>query len=55
MPGSASVSAEPLVPPAFHDSQVQARPSYYYAVSAIGQNGHESARSVEAEETVPNQ
>jgi len=47
-------SAEPLVPPAFHDTAVQAGHSYRYAVSSIGQNGHESARSDEAGETVPN-
>jgi hypothetical protein len=47
-------SAEPLVPPAFHDTAVQAGHNYRYAVSAISQNGHESARSAEAEETVPN-
>ena len=45
--------AGPLVPPAFHDLQVLAGHTYRYAVSAIGQNGHESARSAEAEETVP--
>jgi hypothetical protein len=44
----------PLVPPAFHDMQVQPGHTYRYAVSAVGQNGHESPRSVEAEETVPN-
>jgi fibronectin type 3 domain-containing protein len=46
--------AGPLVPPAFHDTQVQPGHTYRYAVSAIGQNGHESFRSAEAEETVPN-
>jgi hypothetical protein len=46
--------AEPLRPPAFHDTQLQQGHSYRYAVSAIGQNGHESPRSVEAEESVPN-
>jgi hypothetical protein len=46
--------AAPLVPPAFHDAQVQPGHTYRYAVSAIDQGGHESARSVEAEETVPN-
>jgi len=46
--------AEPLVPPAFRDAQVLAGHIYRYAVSAIGQNGHESARSEEAEESVPN-
>jgi hypothetical protein len=47
-------SAEPLVPPAFHDAQVQPGHTYRYAVSAIGQNGHQSARSAETAETVPN-
>jgi len=46
--------AEPLVPPAFRDMQVLVGRTYRYAVSAIGQNGHESARSEEAEESVPN-
>jgi len=46
--------AQPLVSPAFHDTQVQPGRSYLYAVSAIGQNGHESPRSTEALETVPN-
>ena len=46
--------AVPFVPPAFHDAQVQLGHTYRYAVSAIDQSGHESARSVEAEETVPN-
>jgi len=46
--------AGPLVPPAFHDTQVQSGHSYRYAVSSIDQGGHESARSVETEETVPN-
>jgi hypothetical protein len=46
--------AQPLVPPAFRDGQVEAGHTYSYAVSAIDQGGHESARSVEAEETVPN-
>jgi len=44
----------PLVPPAFRDVQVQPGRTYHYAVSSIGQNGHESARSAETEETVPN-
>jgi hypothetical protein len=46
--------AQPLVGPAFHDTQVQAGHSYTYAVTAIGHNGHESGRSSEADETVPN-
>jgi len=47
-------SAVPLVPPAFRDAQVQPGHTYRYAVSAVAQNGHESARSAEAEESVPN-
>jgi hypothetical protein len=47
--------AGPLVPPDFHDAQVQPGHTYHYAVSAIDQGGHESARSTETEETVPNQ
>ena len=46
--------AEPLVPPDFHDAQVQPGHTYRYAVSSIDQSGHESARSAETEETVPN-
>lgn len=45
--------AQPAVAPAFHDAQVQPGHSYLYAVSAIGQNGHESARSAEAAESMP--
>jgi fibronectin type 3 domain-containing protein len=45
--------SQPVVGPAFHDTQVEAGKSYRYAVSAIDQEGHESARSAEAEETVP--
>jgi hypothetical protein len=41
-----------IVPPAFHDADVQAGHTYDYAVSAVSQSGHESARSAEAEETV---
>lgn len=45
--------AQPVVGPAFHDAPVQAGHTYFYAVTAIGQSGHESARSAEAQETVP--
>ncbi len=48
-------SAEPLVAPAFHDAHVLAGHTYHYAVSAEDQSGHESARSAEAEETVPSE
>ncbi|MGD0799939.1 MAG: fibronectin type III domain-containing protein [Terracidiphilus sp.] len=46
--------AAPLVPPGFHDTQVLPGHSYRYCVTALGQNGHESPRSVETEESVPN-
>jgi hypothetical protein len=45
--------AQPVVGPAFHDTQVQPGHAYTYAVTAIDQLGHESARSAEASETVP--
>ena len=45
--------AQPVAEPAFHDANVQAGHTYAYAVSAMDQEGHESARSAEAEETVP--
>lgn len=45
--------AEPVVGPAFHDAHVEPGRTYRYAVSAVDQSGHESARSVEAQETVP--
>jgi hypothetical protein len=46
--------AEPVGGPAFHDAHVQVGRTYVYAVSAVDQGGHESARSAEAQETVPN-
>jgi hypothetical protein len=46
--------AEPVVGPAFHDEHVHAGHTYRYAVSAVDQGGHESARSAEAQETAPN-
>jgi len=45
--------AQPVDGPGFHDANVQPGHTYEYAVSAIGQNGRESARSAETEETVP--
>ncbi len=45
--------AQPVVGPAFHDVQVEPGHTYHYAVTAIDLGGHESARSVETEETVP--
>jgi hypothetical protein len=47
-------SAQPIVGPAFHDFHVAPGHTYRYGVTAIDQAGHESARSPEAEETVPN-
>lgn len=48
------VSAEaPIVEPAFHDDRVQAGHRYQYSVSAVDQSGHESAKSAETHETVP--
>jgi hypothetical protein len=45
--------AQVLVGPAFHDAHVEPGHTYVYAVTAIDQGGHESARSGEAQETVP--
>lgn len=45
--------AQPVVGPGFHDAHVQDGHTYRYAVTAIDQLGHESARSAETEETVP--
>jgi hypothetical protein len=47
--------AQPVVGPGFHDANVQAGHTYEYAVTALGDNGHESARSAAAQETVPEQ
>jgi len=46
--------AKPTIGPAFHDPQLQPGHTYQYAVTAIDQSGHESPRSPEAEETIPN-
>jgi hypothetical protein len=45
--------AQPVVGPGYHDANVQPGHIYRYAVSAVDQQGHESERSPEAEETVP--
>jgi hypothetical protein len=45
---------QPIAAPAFHDTHVQPGHTYRYAVSAIDRRGHESARSPETEEAVPN-
>jgi hypothetical protein len=46
---------QPVVGPGFRDRHVEQGHTYRYAVSAIDQGGHESGRSDETEETVPNQ
>jgi hypothetical protein len=43
----------PSIAPAFHDANVEPGHTYRYAVSAVDKNGRESARSAEAQETVP--
>jgi hypothetical protein len=45
---------EPLVGPAFHDAGVQPGHTYHYSVASVSQSGHQSERSAETEETVPN-
>ena len=45
--------AGPVMAPGFHDASVQPGHTYRYAVSALDEQGHESGRSAEAEETVP--
>ena len=45
---------QPLVGPAYRDAAVEAGHSYRYAVSAIDLTGHESKRSAETGESVPN-
>jgi hypothetical protein len=44
---------QPVAQPDYHDANVQPGRSYMYAVSGVDLQGHESARSAEAEETVP--
>ena len=46
---------EPVLGPAFHDAHVLPGHTYSYGVSAVDKGGHQSARSTEASETVPNQ
>ncbi len=46
-------AAQPVVGPGFHDADVVPGHTYDYAVSAIDGQGHESGRSADAQETVP--
>ncbi len=45
---------QPVVGPAFHDAHVLPGHTYRYGVIAVDKAGHESERSEEASETVPN-
>ena len=45
--------AQPVPQPDFRDADVQPSHTYMYAVSAVDQQGHESAHSAPTEETVP--
>jgi hypothetical protein len=45
--------AQPVAGPGYQDANVQPGHLYSYAVSAVDQEGHESPRSAEAQETVP--
>ena len=45
--------AQPVVGPGYHDPSVEPGHTYSYAVTAIDQNGHESALSAVASDTVP--
>jgi len=45
---------QPVASPAFRDTHIEAGHSYRYAISAIDLTGHESQRSAEARESVPN-
>ncbi len=45
--------AQPVIGPAFHDTQVQPGHTYRYAITSISPTNHESPRSPETEETVP--
>jgi hypothetical protein len=47
------INSELVKTSAFRDNKVSAGKKYYYSVSAVDQRGNESARSVEASESVP--
>lgn len=47
------LNSELVKAPAFRDTQIAAGKTYFYSVSAVDQHGNESARSEEANETVP--
>lgn len=45
---------QPLTAPAYRDTSVQTGHTYRYAVTAVDLSGHESARSTETRESLPN-
>ncbi len=47
------ITAQPVVGPGYHDPNVRPGHTYSYAVTAIDQEGRESARSAEASDAVP--
>lgn len=49
----AKLNAELIKAPAYRDENVAAQKKYFYSVSAVDARGNESARSEEANETVP--
>jgi hypothetical protein len=51
--GTSKVNSEPVKTPAFRDAQVVSGKRYFYSVSAVDLRGNESARSEEANESVP--
>jgi hypothetical protein len=46
---------QPVIGPAYHDAHVLPGHTYRYGVSAVDNGGHESGRSAETSETVPNE
>jgi len=46
--------AQPVAGPAFHDAEVESGAQLQLRVTAIDLGGHESDRSAEAQEAVPN-
>ena len=47
------LNSEPLKSPAYRDPSVEAGLQYFYSVSSVDLRGNESARSSEAQESVP--
>jgi len=49
----AKLNGDPVKTPAYRDNSVQSGKTYFYSVSAVDARGNQSARSEEANETVP--